>query len=66
MAEGAFALLISIMRRIKPLCRRLEEDGWVWPTEEWLGNDLAGKVVGLVGKVVVSGQHFPECVMALE
>jgi D-3-phosphoglycerate dehydrogenase len=48
-AEGAFALMLALARRLKPLQRTLERDGWAWPQPEWLAHDLAGKTVGLVG-----------------
>jgi len=48
-AEGAFALMMALARKLKPLQRAMEGEGWAWPTGEWLGSDLAGKTVGLVG-----------------
>ena len=48
-AEGALALLLALARKVKPLQREMETQGWAWPTPRWLGTDLAGKTVGLVG-----------------
>jgi D-3-phosphoglycerate dehydrogenase len=48
-AEGAFALMMALARKLKPLQRAMEAEGWVWPTGEWLAAELAGKTVGLVG-----------------
>jgi D-3-phosphoglycerate dehydrogenase len=48
-AEGAFALMMALAKKLKPLQRAMDLEGWVWPTGEWLGADLAGKTVGLVG-----------------
>lgn len=48
-AEGAFALMITLARKLGPLQRAMKSEGWVWPKPEWLGNDLAGKTLGLVG-----------------
>jgi D-3-phosphoglycerate dehydrogenase len=48
-AEGAFALMMALARKLKPLQRAMDLEGWVWPTGEWLGSDLAGKTAGLVG-----------------
>ncbi len=48
-AEGAFALLMALAKRFKPLQRAMQHDGWVWPEARWLGNDLSGKTLGLVG-----------------
>ena len=48
-AEGAFALMMALAKKLKPLQRAMEGEGWVWPTGEWLASDLAGKTVGVVG-----------------
>ena len=48
-AEGAFALMMALAKKLKPLQRAMEGEGWVWPTGEWLASDLAGRTVGLVG-----------------
>ncbi len=48
-AEGAFALMIALARRLHPLDRAMKELGWVWPETPWLGGDIAGKTVGLIG-----------------
>lgn len=48
-AEGAFALLIALAKKLKPMQRAMDAEGWVWPQAQWLGFDLAGKTLGLVG-----------------
>jgi D-3-phosphoglycerate dehydrogenase len=48
-AEGAMALMLALARKFKPLEREMESQGWAWPTQRWLGTDLAGKTLGLVG-----------------
>ncbi len=48
-AEGAFALMIALARKLGPLHSEMERSGWVWPVPQWLGNDLSGKTLGLVG-----------------
>ncbi|MHA1528330.1 MAG: 2-hydroxyacid dehydrogenase [Alphaproteobacteria bacterium] len=48
-AEGAFALMIALARKLAPLQRQLRTEGWAWPEARWLGSDIAGKTVGLVG-----------------
>jgi D-3-phosphoglycerate dehydrogenase / 2-oxoglutarate reductase len=48
-AEGAFALMMALAKKHKKLARAMNRDGWVWPVQEWLASDLAGKTVGLVG-----------------
>lgn len=48
-AEGAFALMIALAKRFKPIQNAMQQDGWAWPESRWLANDLAGKTIGLVG-----------------
>ena len=48
-AEGAFALMVALAKKLKPLQRAMDSRGWVWPTSAWLASDLAGKTVGIVG-----------------
>ena len=49
MAEGAFALMIALAKKLVPLDRRMHGAGWAWPEPTWLGIDIAGKTVGIVG-----------------
>ena len=48
-AEGAFALLIALAKRLKPIGKAMERDGWLWPESRWLAGDLAGKTLGIIG-----------------
>ncbi|WP_299848930.1 2-hydroxyacid dehydrogenase [uncultured Roseovarius sp.] len=48
-AEGAFALMIALAKKLQPLGRAMQRDGWAWPEQNWLGSDIAGKTVGIVG-----------------
>jgi D-3-phosphoglycerate dehydrogenase len=48
-AEGAFTLMIALAKKLIPLDRAMQAEGWAWPTTQWLASDLAGKKVGLVG-----------------
>ncbi|MCZ4351917.1 C-terminal binding protein [Roseovarius aestuarii] len=48
-AEGAFALMIALSKRLIPLNDQMRDTGWAWPEPTWLGNDIAGKTVGMVG-----------------
>ena len=48
-AEGAFFLMMSLAKRMKPLQAAMQAQGWVWPEPAWLGHDLAGKTLGLIG-----------------
>jgi len=48
-AEGAFALMIALAKKFQPIGREMAERGWAWPTPRWMGIDLAGRTLGLVG-----------------
>ena len=32
-----------------PIASEVQETGWAWPNGTWLGNDIAGRTLGLVG-----------------
>ena len=48
-AEGAFALMIALAKKLMPIGRAMAATGWAWPTAQWRGLDLAGRTLGLVG-----------------
>ena len=48
-AEGAFAMLIALAKRMPALQNAMQSKSWVWPTAEWIGSDISGKTVGIVG-----------------
>jgi D-3-phosphoglycerate dehydrogenase len=48
-AEGAFALLLALARRFKPIQHAMDTQGWAWPEPRWMASDLAGRTLGLVG-----------------
>lgn len=48
-AEGAFALMIALAKRLVPIHTAMQREGWVWPVSQWRASDIAGKTVGLVG-----------------
>lgn len=48
-AEGAFALMIALAKRLPAISRAVQETGWIWPGQGRLGRDIAGKTLGLVG-----------------
>ncbi|SEL25396.1 D-3-phosphoglycerate dehydrogenase [Roseovarius nanhaiticus] len=48
-AEGAFTLMIALAKRLIPLDRQMRAHGWAWPEPRWMGNDIAGKTIGLIG-----------------
>jgi D-3-phosphoglycerate dehydrogenase len=41
--------MIALAKKLVPLQREMQSQGWAWPTQRWLGSDIAGKTVGLVG-----------------
>ena len=48
-AEGAFLLLLALRRKLPGLLGKMAQDGWAWPEARWLGNDIAGMTLGIVG-----------------
>ncbi len=48
-AEGAFALLLGLFKRFKPIQQAMQQQGWIWPEPRWLASDLSGKTLGLLG-----------------
>lgn len=48
-AEGAFALLMALFKRFKPIHHAMRSEGWAWPEPRWLAHDLSGKTLGLLG-----------------
>ncbi len=48
-AEGAFTLLLALAKKLIPLDRQMHREGWAWPEPQWMGSDIAGKTVGLIG-----------------
>jgi len=48
-AEGAFALMIALAKRLPAITAAVSRDGWVWPAQRWLGRDISGATLGLVG-----------------
>lgn len=48
-AEGAFMLMMNLLKRVKPIQQAMQREGWIWPESRWLAADLAGRTLGLVG-----------------
>jgi len=48
-AEGAVALMMALAKNHKRIGNAMDRDGWAWPEQRWLGADLSGKTLGLVG-----------------
>lgn len=48
-AEGAFCLMLSLMKRLLPMHKAMQQKGWFDPTSQWLANDISGKCVAVIG-----------------
>lgn len=48
-AEGAFAMLIALARRMPEIQSQMHRRSWIWPESKWLGSDINGKTIGIVG-----------------
>ena len=48
-AEAAFAFIIALARRLPDLHRHMQKHGWAWPEPAWIGSDIAGQTIGIVG-----------------
>src|SRR5258707_815271 len=47
-AEGAFALMIALAKKLMPIGREMATRGWAWRTPQWRGLGLAGRRLGLI------------------
>ncbi|MBZ9964705.1 NAD(P)-dependent oxidoreductase [Mesorhizobium sp. BR1-1-2] len=48
-AEGAFAMMIALAKRLPAITTAVSRDGWIWPEPRWLGRDISGATLGIVG-----------------
>ena len=48
-AEGAFLLMLALLRKLPAISATMQSTGWSWPEDRWLGRDVAGLTVGIVG-----------------
>ena len=48
-AEGAFCLMLALVKKLLPIHQAMQQSGWINPTSEWMGNDIHGKCVAIVG-----------------
>lgn len=72
-AEGAFALMIALAKKLPALQDRMRSEGWAWPEPVWMGTDIAGKTVGIIGlgkigrsMARMAGQGFRARVIAFD
>ena len=48
-AEGAITLMLALAKKLTPIGRVMQDQGWIWPEAKWMGLDLSAKTLGLVG-----------------
>lgn len=48
-AEGAFALMIALAKKLPALSAEMRRTGWARPEARWLARDIAGSTLGLIG-----------------
>lgn len=48
-AEGAFALLIALTKKLPALQNQMAKNAWAWPGQKWLAHDISGKILGIIG-----------------
>jgi D-3-phosphoglycerate dehydrogenase len=48
-AEGAFAMLIALAKKLPALQKQMDNNAWIWPSKAWLGLDIAEKTLGIIG-----------------
>ena len=56
-AEGAFTLMLALAKRLPALHGQMQGTGWAWPEPQWMGRDIAGSTVGIIGLGRI-GQSF--------
>lgn len=48
-AEGAFTLMIALSKKLPQIKNQMNQNYWAWPELKWIGRDISGKTVGIVG-----------------
>lgn len=48
-AEGAFAMLIALAKKLPAIQKQINHASWAWPTQKWLSQDISGKTLGIIG-----------------
>jgi len=48
-AEGAFCLMLALVKKLLPVHQTMQQNGWINPSTQWLGSDISGKCVAIVG-----------------
>lgn len=48
-ADHAFTLMLCLARKILQIDRETRKSVWIWPSPEYMGVDLFGKTLGIIG-----------------
>ncbi|WP_339714983.1 C-terminal binding protein [Cyclobacterium amurskyense] len=48
-AEGAFAMLLALAKKMPAIQNKMSKSSWAWPTQHWMSQDIAGKTLGIIG-----------------
>ncbi len=48
-AEGAFCLMLALLKKLLPVHQAMQQSGWIEPSNQWLGHDVFGKCVAIIG-----------------
>ena len=48
-AEGAFAMLLALAKKLPAIQNQMNKSSWAWPSQQWLSQDIAGKILGIIG-----------------
>lgn len=48
-AEGAFTMLLALAKKLPLLQDQMNTNSWAWPEPTYLGADIAGKTIGIIG-----------------
>ncbi|WP_339926250.1 C-terminal binding protein [uncultured Cyclobacterium sp.] len=48
-AEGAFAMLLALVKKMPTIQNTMKKFSWAWPTQQWMSQDIAGKTLGIIG-----------------
>ncbi len=49
LADHAFALMLCLAKKLVPINRVMRGKAWLWPSPEYMGLDLFGKTLGIIG-----------------
>nr|VFK42870.1 MAG: D-3-phosphoglycerate dehydrogenase [Candidatus Kentron sp. SD]VFK48467.1 MAG: D-3-phosphoglycerate dehydrogenase [Candidatus Kentron sp. SD]VFK79475.1 MAG: D-3-phosphoglycerate dehydrogenase [Candidatus Kentron sp. SD] len=61
-ADHAFALLLNLARRVGELDREMRQSEWLWPHRKYMGTDVHGKTIGIIGLGKTGAAMAQRCV----